>query len=98
MLKIQTTDIPSTSAIYAKNAPSQVLVSIWGGWDSIEPFITAGKKVTVIGCLPISDHQICQQARQIISTWSFANQLDVLDCEEWEEVKKHASPHRNVSI
>ena len=84
---IQPTDIGATAVKYAEYCPQNITVSPWGGIDSIEPFVSAGRNVTVIGCIPIGHPNVCGQVRATIRSWPFADQLGgILDCDETQNL------------
>ena len=77
------TDIGGTAAQLAKVCPQRILVSPWGGWDTVLPFVVAGKSVSVLSCSPFGHPHACMQIRQIIREWPFADQLEcIVGCDK----------------
>ena len=74
---------PPTAEVYANNAPQNVTLSPLLGWDTVKPFIDAGKTVTILGCLPLLHPNGCNTVRAIVRGWSFADRIyHIVDCAE----------------
>ena len=84
---IQPTDVGHIAEYRAKVAPDSVILSPYMGHDSIEPFIRHGRKVTIIGCCPLTHPQACKEIQLIISEWTFFNKLErVIGCDEMQSI------------
>ena len=87
ILTIQSTDVPNTAVVYAVTSPREVTLSPLFGWDSIKPFVDAGRRVTIVGCIPILHPHLCETIRAVVRKWDFSDRLDhIIDCDEMKEL------------